>query len=130
MGYYMVNIPDTLKYTETHEWVRIEGDIATIGITDFAQEQLGDIVFVDLPDVGRVVAQHEEIGSIESAKAVGEFNVPISGEIVEKNDALNDAPETVNKSPYDEGWMIKVKMSKPTEVNSLLDAAQYSSKAK
>lgn len=116
-------IPADLLYSESHEWAKIEGDIATVGITQFAQEQLGDLTFVDLPSVGSTLAQGAEIGSVESVKAASEIYSPVSGEVVEVNSALESAPELINKDPYGEGWMIKVRLSaKPA---GLMDAASY-----
>lgn len=120
-----MNIPTTLKYSKDHEWVKVEGDIATIGITDFAQGQLGDIVFVDVTTEGETMEQNEIFGSIEAVKTVSDAFIPVSGEIIEFNEALNDAPETVNKDPYGDGWMIKVRLTNPSEVEGLLDAAAY-----
>jgi glycine cleavage system H protein len=120
-----MNIPNDLKYTKDHEWVRREGDMATVGITDFAQSQLGDIVFVDVATVGEVVAQHTVFGTIEAVKTVSDLFNPVSGEIVEFNEALDDAPDTVNRDPYGEGWIVKVAMSNPAELDGLLSAEQY-----
>jgi glycine cleavage system H protein len=120
-----MNIPLELKYTKDHEWVRVEGDIATVGITDFAQSQLGDIVFVDVATVGEVVAQHTVFGTIEAVKTVSDMFNPVGGEIIEFNEALDDAPDAVNRDPYGEGWIVKVAMSNPTELDSLLSAQQY-----
>ncbi|MCD8101603.1 MAG: glycine cleavage system protein GcvH [Alistipes sp.] len=120
-----MNIPSGLKYSSDHEWVKVEGDIAIIGITDFAQSQLGDIVFVDVTTVGETLAQGEVFGSIEAVKTVSDAFLPVGGEILEFNEALNDAPDTVNKDPYGEGWMIKVRMSEPGQVDGLMDAAAY-----
>lgn len=117
-------IPADLKYAKTHEWVKIEGDTATIGITQFAQEQLGDLTFVELPEVGDVLNQGSEFGSVESVKAASELYAPVSGEVLEVNEALEDAPEKVNESPYDEGWLLKIKIS--GEAEGLLDADAYS----
>ena len=116
--------PTDLKYTKDHEWIRVTGDTATIGVTDFAQKQLGDVVYLDLPDVGRTVAAGESFGSIESVKAVSDLFAPMSGEVIEVNDALKNSPERVNSAPH-EAWMIKVRVSAPQEAASLLDAAQY-----
>jgi glycine cleavage system H protein len=116
--------PADLKYTKDHEWIRLSGDIAEVGITDFAQEQLGDVVFVELPDPGRNVAAGEAFGSIESVKAVSELFAPMSGEIVEVNPALKDHPEAVNAKPH-ETWMVKVRVSNLKDTGSLLDSAQY-----
>ncbi len=120
-----MNIPSGLKYSSDHEWVRVEGDVAVVGITDFAQSQLGDIVFVDVTTVGETLAQNEVFGSIEAVKTVSDAFLPVGGEIVEFNEALNDAPDTVNKDPYGEGWMVKVRMSDPSELDSLMDAEAY-----
>ena len=116
--------PTELKYTKDHEWVRLEGSEAAIGITDFAQKQLGDVVFVELPEVGRQVKQGDTFGTIESVKAVSELFSPVSGEVVAVNDALGSHPELVNRQPHDT-WMIRVKPSVPNEAGSLLDSAAY-----
>lgn len=121
----MANVPDNLLYSKDHEWVRVEGDTAVIGITDHAQEQLGDVVYVELPKVGESFAAHESFGSVESVKAVSEIFTPVSGEVAEANESLNDEPEKVNKDPYGEGWMIKMTMTAAGEVDSLLTAAEY-----
>jgi glycine cleavage system H protein len=121
----MANVPDNLHYSKDHEWVRVEGGTAVIGITDHAQEQLGDVVYVELPKSGESFAGNESFGSVESVKAVSEIFTPVSGEVVEINESLNDEPEKVNKDPYGDGWMIKMKMSSPGEVDSLLTAAEY-----
>jgi glycine cleavage system H protein len=121
----MANVPDNLHYSKDHEWVRVENDVAVIGITDHAQEQLGDVVYVELPKPGESFAAHESFGSVESVKAVSEIFTPVSGEIAEVNGSLTDEPEKVNKDPYGDGWMIKVKMSAAGEVDSLLTAAEY-----
>ena len=120
-----MNIPANLKYSKDHEWVRAEGDFAYIGITDFAQSQLGDIVFVDIPTVGENVAQHEVFGSIEAVKTVSDAFMPVGGEVLEFNETLNDEPDRVNKDPYGEGWIIKVKMDDPAQLDSLLSAEDY-----
>lgn len=120
-----MNTPTELRYSRDHEWVRIEGDIAVVGITDFAQGQLGDIVFVDVTTEGETLEQDEVFGTIEAVKTVSDAFMPISGEVVEFNGELEDAPELVNKDPYGDGWMIKVKMSNPAEVDSLLSAEDY-----
>lgn len=117
--------PEDLKYDREHEWVRVSGDIATIGISDFAQDQLGEVVYVDLPSVGGAVAAGDSLGEIESVKSVSELFSPVSGEIVEVNSALDDAPETVNGDAYGAGWIMKVKLSDPAEVDALMDAAAY-----
>ena len=125
-----MEIPSDLKYHDSHEWVKVEGGVATIGITDFAQAQLGDIVFVDLPEKGKTAAKGETVASIESSKAVGELIMPVGGEIVDVNAKISDAPETINSSPYGDGWIIKVKMSDAGEAAALLDAAKYKDIAK
>ena len=117
--------PADLKYTKEHEWVRLDGDIGTIGITDYAQDALGDIVLVDLPAAGTTVTHSDRFGEIESVKAVSELFAPVTGEVVDINSALEDSPELVNDSPYDEGWMLRVQLSDLSQVEKLLDAAQY-----
>ncbi len=117
--------PEELYYTKTHEWVRVEGEIATVGITDYAQSELGDIVFIELPEVGRVVSAGEAFATIEAVKTVADVYAPVSGEIVEVNETLRTSPDVANKSPYDEGWIVKIRMSKPDEVKSLLSAEDY-----
>jgi len=121
-----MNFPTELKYTSDHEWVKVEGDIATIGITEFAQSELGDIVFVEIETVGETLNAHEIFGTVEAVKTVSDLFLPISGEILEKNEGLDNDPQHVNEDPYGKGWMIKVKMSDPTEVNALLSAEDYS----
>ena len=116
--------PADLKYSKDHEWIRVTGDTAAIGITDYAQQQLGDVVFVDLPEVGRALTAGETFGSIESVKAVSELFSPVSGEVIEVNAALKDHPDAVNTQPH-ETWMIKLRLSDPASVGSLLDSAQY-----
>ena len=120
-----MNVPSELKYTKTHEWVRVEGDIATIGITDHAQAELGDIVFVELPSPGRVLAQGASFGSVESVKTVSDAYAPVAGEVTEVNAALGSQSELVNSDPYGAGWILKIKMSNPDEANGLLDAVAY-----
>ena len=120
-----MNTPSSLKYTKDHEWVRVEGDVAVVGITDFAQSQLGDIVFVDVATVGETIAEHDVFGTIEAVKTVSDLFCPLSGEVMEFNSGLDDAPDAINKDPYGEGWIIKVKMSNPAEVSDLLSAEQY-----
>lgn len=117
--------PTDLKYAKTHEWVRIDGEVATVGISQHAQEELGDVALVLLPEAGRMVQQGEKFGEVESIKAVSDLYSPVTGEVTEVNDALNDAPEKVNDSPYGDGWMIKVKMSAPADADALLDSAAY-----
>ena len=121
----MANIPEDLHYSKDHEWVRVNGDTATIGITDYAQNSLGDVVYVELPKVGDELAAQEAFGSVESVKAVSELFTPVSGKVTEVNDALQDDPEKVNSDPYGAAWMIRVKMSSPGEVDSLLTVAEY-----
>ncbi len=120
-----MNVPANLKYSSDHEWCRVEGDVAVIGITDFAQSQLGDIVFVDVPTVGETLAANEVFGSIEAVKTVSDAFLPIGGEIIEFNDAVDADPATVNKDAYGEGWLIKVRMSNPADLETLLSAEQY-----
>jgi glycine cleavage system H protein len=117
--------PADLKYTKEHEWVRIEGDAGTIGITDYAQDQLGDIVFVEMPAAGTNIAYLEKFGEIESVKAVSELYSPVSGQVVEVNTGLVDNPQWVNDSPYGDGWMLRVRLSDPSEIDNLLSAAEY-----
>jgi glycine cleavage system H protein len=119
------NIPENLHYSKDHEWVEVKDGVATVGITDYAQHSLGDVVYVDLPRVGDTLASHEAFGSIESVKAVSEVFTPIAGEIVEVNDGLNDTPENVNSDPYGAAWMIKVKMENALEADAMLSAAEY-----
>ncbi|HEY6046869.1 MAG TPA: glycine cleavage system protein GcvH [Pyrinomonadaceae bacterium] len=121
----MANVPESLHYSKDHEWVRVDGDLAVIGITDHAQEQLGDVVYVELPKPGESFAANESFGSVESVKAVSEIFTPVSGEVAEVNESLNDEPEKVNQDPYTDGWMIKMKMKSAGEVDSLLTAAEY-----
>lgn len=117
--------PKEMKYDREHEWVRTEGDVAVIGISDFAQDQLGEVVYVDLPSVGDSIAAGDTFGEVESVKSVSELFSPVSGEIVGVNDALADAPETVNDDPYGDGWMIRVRLSNSAEVDGLMDADSY-----
>ena len=119
------NIPENLRYSKDHEWMSVEGDIATIGITDYAQHSLGDVVYIDMPRVGDKFASHEAFGSVESVKAVSEIFVPVAGEIAEVNEGLNDTPEAVNNEPYTSGWMVKVKMENPLEADGMLSAVEY-----
>ncbi len=120
-----MNIPSNLKYSKDHEWIRVEGDEAYVGITDFAQSQLGDIVFVDVTTVGETLAQGEVFGTVEAVKTVSDAFLPVGGEVLEFNEALNDAPDQVNKDPYGEGWMVKIKMTNPAELDSLLSPDDY-----
>ena len=117
--------PEELKYTEEHEWVLVEDDVATIGVSDFAQDQLGDIVFVELPEVGDTLEVGDSFGVVESVKAVSDVYAPVSGEVVEVNEALPDEPEVLNNSPYDTGWMIKIKLTDPAALEGLMDVAAY-----
>ncbi|MFC1562186.1 glycine cleavage system protein GcvH [candidate division KSB1 bacterium] len=118
-------IPDDLRYTNEHEWIRIEGDIAVVGLTDYAQDQLEDIVYLDLPEPGMQVKQHDAFGSVEAVKAVEDIYSPVSGELVEVNSELEDKPELCNQKPYGDGWLVKIKMSDTSEVDNLLTAEQY-----
>ena len=118
-------VPKDLRYTKEHEWVRLDGDMATIGSTDYAAEQLGDVVFVELPEIGRTVAQFAAIGVIESVKAVSDLFAPIAGDVVESNAELTGAPELLNSDPYGKGWMLRIKVADAGQVAGLLDAAAY-----
>jgi glycine cleavage system H protein len=117
--------PTDRRYTKEHEWVRVQNDLGTVGITDYAQDQLGDIVYVDLPSVGSHVKQLEKLGEIESVKAVSDLYSPVSGEVVEVNQGVNDKTELVNQSPYEEGWLVRVRLADPAELDKLLTAKQY-----
>ncbi|MDG1776583.1 MAG: glycine cleavage system protein GcvH [Crocinitomicaceae bacterium] len=121
-----MNIPENLKYTKDHEWVRIEGDVATVGITDFAQGELGDIVYVEIETEGETLDIEEVFGSVEAVKTVSDLFMPLSGEIIEFNEELESSPETVNSDAYNDGWMVKIKLSNVEEVEGLLDATAYS----
>lgn len=120
-----MNFPENLKYTKDHEWIRVEGDVAFIGITDFAQSELGDIVYVEIETVGDNLEKEAIFGTVEAVKTVSDLFMPLSGEVLEVNPNLEQQPELVNKDPYGEGWMVKVKMSNPSEVASLLSAEAY-----
>lgn len=120
-----MNVPEGLKYSKEHEWVRVEGDIAVVGITDFAQGELGDIIYVDIETVGDTLAANEVFGTVEAVKTVSDLFLPISGEILELNEKLADEPELVNTDPYGDGWMVKVKISDSSELDALMDAAGY-----
>jgi len=120
-----MNIPAELKYTKDHEWVKVEGDVATVGITEFAQSELGDIVYVEIETVGESIDQEEVFGSVEAVKTVSDLFMPVSGEILEFNENLEANPELVNSDPYGEGWMIKVKISDSSQIEALLDATAY-----
>ncbi len=123
----MSNIPAELKYSKSHEWVRFDGEIATIGITDHAQEELGDVVYVELPEAGRMLSHDDIYGTVESVKAVSELYTPVSGEVIEVNDALSGAESVVNESPYENGWMIRVRVKDAAELDDLLNADGYKS---
>lgn len=120
-----MNFPTNVKYTKEHEWIRLEGDVAYVGITDYAQEQLGDIVFVDIPTEGETLAADEVFGTIEVVKTISDLFLPVIGEILEQNEALADQPELVNQDPYGEGWLIKIKPTADADFDSLLDAEAY-----
>jgi glycine cleavage system H protein len=121
----MANVPENLHYSKDHEWVSVADGVATIGITDYAQHSLGDVVYVDLPRVGDTFVTHDAFGSVESVKAVSEIFTPVAGEIVEVNEGLNDTPEVVNSDPYGEAWFVKIKMDNPLEADKMLTAAEY-----
>ncbi len=120
-----MNIPSDLKYTKDHEWIQLDGDIATVGITDFAQGELGDIVYVEVETLDETLEKDAIFGTVEAVKTVSDLFLPLSGEIIEFNEALEDAPEKVNSDPYGEGWMVKIKISDTSEVDGLLSAAEY-----
>ena len=120
-----MNIPSNLYYTKEHEWIRVEGNEAFVGITDYAQSELGEIVFVDINTEGETLGQGEVFGSVEAVKTVSDLNMPVAGEVLEINEAINDQPELVNNDPYGEGWMIKISVADPAELDTLLDAAGY-----
>ncbi len=118
-------VRDDLKYTDTHEWLKIKGDVAIVGITDHAQSELTDIVFVELPEIGKEIIKGEELCVVESVKSVSEINTPVSGKITSVNEKLEDTPETVNEKPYDDGWLIKLEIKDKSEIDVLLDAEAY-----
>ena len=120
-----MNIPTDLRYTKDHEWIRIEGNIATVGITDFAQGELGDIVYVEVETAGETLEAEEVFGTVEAVKTVSDLFMPLTGEIIEFNEALEDRPEDVNESPYEDGWMIKIQLDSDTDTSALLDAKAY-----
>jgi glycine cleavage system H protein len=120
-----MNFPSELKYTKDHEWVKVDGDIAIVGITDFAQGELGDIVFVDINSVGNTLSQEEVFGTVEAVKTVSDLFMPVSGEILEVNPELDSNPEYINEDAYGKGWMVKIKLTNPSEVNALMDAETY-----
>ncbi len=121
----MANIPEDLHYSKDHEWIRVEGEIGTIGITDHAQHSLGDVVYVELPKVGDSLAAHEPFGSVESVKAVSEVFTPVAGEVTEINESLEDEPEKVNADPYGDAWMLRIRLKEKSEIDGLLTAAEY-----
>jgi len=120
-----MNFPENLKYSKEHEWIRIDGDVAYIGITDFAQGELGDIVFVEIDTVGETIEQDKVFGTIEAVKTVSDLFMPVTGEILEVNESLGDAAETVNSDPYGQGWLVKVKVTNPSELDGLMDVNTY-----
>ena len=120
-----MDFPNDVKYTKEHEWIRLEGDVAYVGITDYAQEQLGDIVFVDIQTVGETLAADEVFGTIEVVKTISDLFLPVAGEVLEQNETLEEQPELVNKDPYDKGWLIKIKPAADADFDSLLDAEAY-----
>jgi glycine cleavage system H protein len=121
----MANVPEGLYYSKDHEWLRVEGDAGTVGITDHAQNALGDVVYVELPKVGETFGAHDVFGSVESVKAVSEIFFPVAGEVTEVNESLADEPERVNSDPYGEGWMVRIRLTNPGDVDSLLSPAEY-----
>ena len=120
-----MNFPDNIRYTSEHEWIRVEGDEAFVGITDYAQSELGEIVFIDVPTLGETVAQGEVFGSVEAVKTVSDLNMPVTGEVLEVNGALDAQPELVNNDPYGEGWIIRIAIKDAAELDSLMDAKAY-----
>ena len=120
-----MNIPEDLKYTKDHEWIRIEGDLGYVGITDFAQSELGDIVFVEVETIGEIFKKEDIFGTVEAVKTVSDLFMPVSGEVLEVNPALEISPDVVNNDPYGEGWMIKIRISDPSEIDALLSAGKY-----
>ncbi|TVQ87837.1 MAG: glycine cleavage system protein GcvH [Bacteroidetes bacterium] len=120
-----MNFPDDLKYTKDHEWIKADGDVATVGITDFAQNELGDIVYIEVNTVGETLEQEETFGTIEAVKTVSDLFMPVSGEIIEFNEELEGSPDVVNQDPYGNGWIVKIKLSDPSELDALLDAEKY-----
>lgn len=120
-----MNIPDNLKYTKDHEWLRVEGDEGYVGVSDFAQSELGDIVFLEVDTIGEELETEEAFGTIEAVKTVSDMYMPVGGEVLEFNELLESAPETMNKDPYGEGWVIKIKITKPEDIDKLLDSEQY-----
>ncbi|HAP01711.1 MAG TPA: glycine cleavage system protein GcvH [Bacteroidetes bacterium] len=122
-----MNFPDNLRYTKDHEWVRVEGDIAIVGVTDFAQSELGDIVYVDVNTIGKTLNKEEVFGTVEAVKTVSDLFLPVAGTLLELNPDLNSNPELVNQDPYGKGWMVKIKMSNAADVNDLMDTVEYKS---
>lgn len=120
-----MNVPGNLKYTKDHEWLRVEGDLAYVGVTDFAQSELGDIVFIEIETVGETLKKEEVFGTIEAVKTVSDMFMPVGGEILEKNQTIEDTPDAVNKDPYGNGWMVKIRMSDPSEIGQLLSPEKY-----
>lgn len=120
-----MNIPEGLKYTKDHEWIKVDGNVGTIGITDYAQGELGDIVYIDIENDQDEVSEGDSIGTIEAVKTVADMNAPVSGKVIEVNEGLNDAPETVNSDPYGDGWIVKMELSDPAELDKLMDAETY-----
>jgi glycine cleavage system H protein len=120
-----MNVPGNLLYTKDHEWLRVEGDVAYVGVTDFAQGELGDVVFIEIETLGETLAREEVFGTIEAVKTVSDMFMPVAGEILEVNPALEDSPDVVNKDPYGKGWMVKIKMTNPADTASLLNAEKY-----
>lgn len=120
-----MNVPANLKYTKDHEWIKVDGDVATVGVTDFAQSQLGDIVFIEIETVGETLAKEEVFGTIEAVKTVSDMFMPVAGEVIEVNPKITEQPDVVNKDPYGDGWMIKIKVSNTAELNELLSPEQY-----
>lgn len=120
-----MNVPANLKYTEDHEWIRVEGDVAYVGVTDYAQSQLGDVVFVEIDTEGETIEKGETFGTIEAVKTVADLYMPITAEVLEANTALEDAPDAVNKSPYEEGWLIKIKPENMADIDEMMDAEAY-----
>lgn len=122
---YNMNFPAELKYSKEHEWIRVEGNVATVGISDFAQKELGDIVYVDIETIGKTLTKDAIFGTVEAVKTVSDLFIPVSGKVLEKNPALDAQPELVNTDPYGEGWMIKIELLNPAELDTLMDAASY-----
>lgn len=123
-----MNIPKDLKYTEDHEWLRVEGDTGIVGITDYAQKELGDIVYVEVETVGEKLSQNDTLGSVEAVKTVADIYIPVDGEVLEKNEALDDTPELINTDPYGDGWIAKIKISDSSQIDGLLTPEQYAEK--